>query len=414
MMKHTLILLGLITLSLHLAASGKPNVLLILVDGLRPELGSHGAPHMVTPNLDHLASGSILFENAYNHQAIGPSSRISLFSGKSQQASTSATQRDTSLNLPETPITLTRHLGENGYWAIGMGRVYHDEQWQEWDDWTEMNNRRNGMYRNGYASPESIEQLKLLSDEAKEKGLEEEAFRQYARLGPTEQSFGPDSNYHDYELTDLAIERLKQRRDKDQPFFMVVGYEKPQLPFVAPERFWDLYDQKSLKQFDNPSLPEGAPQGYSLEWSDARAYKGVPAEGPFSPYLERELVHGYYACVSFVDEQIGRLVQALKEQNLADGTLIVFVGDREWKLKEPASWDKNSPYQPDTVPPLMIRLPDGSLAGSVSREPTEFIDLYPTLCEFLGVPLPGHLEGNSFAHLLKDPPVKIQKAAELP
>jgi iduronate 2-sulfatase len=410
-MKNLFILFVLFAFGVASAASDKPNVLLILIDDLRPELGCYGAQHMVTPNLDQLASESILFDNAYTQQAVCLPSRISLFSGQYPQTTGVTTLQDKFWKLHENPVTLTRHLRENGYWAIGMGKVYHDEQWREWDDWTEMNNRRDGVFRNKYASPESIEKLKDLSKEAKEQGLKGKAFRQYVRFGPTEQSFGPDSNYHDYDLTDLAIERFEQRKDKDQPFFMTVGYRKPHLPFVAPKRFWDLYDREALELADNPSLPEGAPQIASMTWGELRAYKGVPQEGPVSKQLERELMHGYYACVSFVDEQVGRLIQSLKEQGLAEDTLVILWGDHGWKLGEHGMWCKHTNYEVDTRIPLMIRLPDGRQAGSVTKELTESIDLYPTICEFLGLPVPEQVEGDSVAYLFEDASAIRQEAA---
>jgi iduronate 2-sulfatase len=410
-MKNLFILFALSTFGLTLFASDKPNVLLILVDDLRPELGCYGAEHMVTPNLDQLASESILFDNAYTQQAVCLPSRISLFSGQYPQTTGVTTLQDKFWKLHKDPLTLTRHLRDNGYWAIGMGKVYHDEQWREWDDWTEMSNRRDGIYRNKYASPESIEKLKVLTREAKEQDLKGKAFRQYVRFGPTEQSFGPDSNYHDYELTDLAIERFAQRKDKDQPFFMTVGYRKPHLPFVAPKRFWDLYDREALELADNPDLPEGAPQIASMTWGELRAYKGVPEKGPVDKQLERELMHGYYACVSFVDEQVGRLILALKEQGLAEDTLVIVWGDHGWKLGEHGMWCKHTNYEIDTRIPLMIRLPDGRQAGTVSNELTESIDLYPTICEFLGLPVPEQLEGDSVAYLFEDASMAIQEAA---
>jgi iduronate 2-sulfatase len=379
-----------------------PNILMIGIDDLRPELGCYGADHMVTPHLDNLAGESIRFERAYTQQAVCLPARISLFSGQFPQTTGVTTLQDKFWELHENPLTLMRHLRDNGYTAIGMGKILHDEQFREWDDWTEIMNL-SPVIKSKYASPASETKLKQLEKEARAQKLRGKDYRQYVRLGPTEQDFGPDENYHDHAMTDIAIGKLKGLKDSDKPFFMNVGYRKPHLPFVAPKRYWDLYDRDELKPAANPDAPVGAPDIALMTWGELRAFKGVPDSGPVSEEMALELKHGYFACVSFVDDQIGRLLAALDAEGLADNTLVIVWSDHGWKLGEHGMWCKHTNYEIDTRIPLFIRLPDGRQAGTTANELAQLVDLYPTICDYLGLPVPEHVEGTSLAHLFDDP-----------
>jgi iduronate 2-sulfatase len=387
--------------SLALGATEKPNILMIAVDDLRPELKSYGAEHMVTPNLDQLSRESIRFSRAYTQQAVCLPARISLFSGQYPQTTGVTNLQEKYWELHDNPLTLSRYLRENGYHAVAMGKILHDEQWQEWDDWTEMMNLSE-VFQSRYASPESEKKLEQLEKEARKMGLRGKERRQYVRLGPTEQDFGPDERYHDYAMTDLAIGKLGELKEMDKPFFLNVGYRKPHLPFVAPKRYWDLYDPETLPMTTNPNPPEGAPEIALMSWGELRAYKGVPAKGPVSDEMAKELTHGYYACVSFVDDQIGRLLKALDENGLSDNTIVIVWSDHGWKLGDHGMWCKHTNYEIDTRVPLFIRLPDGRQAGSTTAELTELIDLYPTLCDYIGLPIPEHCEGESRTYLFDD------------
>jgi len=410
MKKLFLFLLGTLPAVLSYSADN-PNVLMILIDDLRPELGCYGADHMVTPNIDRLAKESLRFDQAYTAQAVCLPSRISLFSGQYPQTTGVTNLQAKYWKIHDNPLTLTRYLRENGYHTIALGKVYHDEQWQEWDDWTEMMNRRDSIHKTKYASPESAEILNKLDEEATAMGLKDKEYRQYVKLGPTEQTFGPDENYHDYDMTNLVIEKLQKLKNSEEPFFMNVGYRKPHLPFVAPKRFWDLYDRDTLKMTDNPDAPVDAPQIALMTWGELRNFKDVPAEGPVSDEQARELTHGYYACVSFVDEQIGRLIKALKQTGLSENTLVVLWGDHGWKLGDHGMWCKHTNYEIDTRIPLMVRLPKQDQGGVVVKEPTETIDIYPTICEYLDLDVPEQVEGQSFAYLFEDASISRQETA---
>lgn len=409
-MKRTITNLFPFCLAASLTAAQGPNILMIGIDDLRPEIGCYGAGHMVTPNLDKLAEESIRFDRAYAQQAVCLPSRISLYSGQHPRTTGVTTLQDRFWKLHDNPLTLSRHLRENGYHAVAMGKILHDEQWREWDDWTEMMNL-SPVFKSRYASPESRARLEQLEGEADKLNLKGKKRRQHVRLGPVERDYGADKNYHDYALTDLAIEKLGRLKDRDQPFFMNVGYRKPHLPFVAPKRYWDLYDRDNIELAANPLPPEGAPPIALMTWGELRNYRDVPKKGPLSEEMARELIHGYFACVSFVDDQIGRLLAALEAEGLAENTLVIVWSDHGWKLGEHGMWCKHTNYEIDTRIPLFVRLPDGRQAGSVTPELTQLIDLYPTICDYLGLPIPGHCEGRSFAHLFDDPADTRAKAA---
>lgn len=388
----------------------RKNILMIGIDDLRPELACYGASHMVTPNLDRLSGESIRFDRAYTQQAVCLPSRISLYSGQYPQTTGVTTLQDKFWEMHDNPLTLMRYLRENGYHAVAMGKILHDEQWREWDDWTELMNKSN-VLKSRYASPESEKALALLEKEARRLGLRGKEYRQYVRLGPVEKNFGEDDRYHDYAMTDIAIEKLAELKDSDEPFFMNVGYRKPHLPFVAPKRYWDLYDRDDLKLASNPYAPEGAPEIALTTWGELRAFKGVPDTGPVSGDMALDLIHGYYACVSFVDDQIGRLLKALDEEGLRENTLVIVWSDHGWKLGEHGMWCKHTNYEIDTRIPLFIRLPDGRQAGETAGELTELIDLYPTICDYIGLPVPEHCEGKSLTYLFDDPSQNKAEAA---
>lgn len=401
-MPSVLTLIGLLLIpGLAFALQNKPNILLIAVDDLRPELNCYGAAHMVTPHLDQLATEGIRFTRAYTQQAVCLPARISFFSGQHPQTTGITNLQGKYWQDNENPPTLMRHLKDNGYYTVAIGKVLHDEQWKEWDDWTEMMNLSN-VFKSRYASPQSEKKLYELEQQADKLGLRGKERRQFVRLGPTESDFGEDSRYHDYAMTDIAIEKLQNLKKEGKPFFMNVGYRKPHLPFVAPKRYWDLYDRPSIQLTKTPEAPVNAPKIALTAWGELRAYKDVPEQGPLSQELARELIHGYYACVSFVDDQIGRLLAALDTVGLKENTLVVVWSDHGWKLGDHGMWCKHTNYEIDTRVPLFIRLPDGRQAGSITSELTSLIDIFPTICEFLDIETPDYCEGTSRAYLFGD------------
>jgi arylsulfatase A-like enzyme len=220
----------------------------------------------------------------------------------------------------------------------------------------------------------------------------------------------PDSDYHDGSLADMAIAKLQELKGKQQPFFLAVGFLKPHLPFNAPKKYWDLYDPAKLKLAENAFRPLDAPSYAITDFGELRNYHGVPPTGPVSADLARKLIHAYRAATSFTDANIGRVLGELDRLGLRDNTIVVLWGDHGWKLGGHASWCKHTNTENDTNAPLILSVPGAKGVGQSSRALVEFVDIYPTLCELAGLPLPDHLQGTSMKPLL-DEPTRAWKSA---
>ena len=388
------------------SASAKPNILFISVDDLRPELKCYGAEHMVTPNLDRLASQGLRFDRAYCQQAVCLPSRISLFTGMRPD---STGVHDLQTKFRETipnAVIIPQHLAKHGYHTIGMGKVLHDEQWGDWDQWIDTKDL-DGVQE--YHLDDIVADMEKRTQEALAKGIKQHQLWKHVKGPSLEEAEKPDGTYHDGAMTDLAIAHLREKRDK--PFFMTVGYKKPHLPFIAPKKYWDLYPAETAKIPSNYTPPEGAPQTALSTWGELRAYTDIPAEGPVSDEKAIDLIRGYYACVSFVDAQIGRLLAALEEEGLSQNTVVVLWGDHGWKLGEHGMWCKHTNYELDARTPLIIRMPDGQAAGKTTSAMVELIDLYPTLCDIVGIETPTECEGKSLLPILANPATNHRPAA---
>jgi arylsulfatase A-like enzyme len=215
----------------------------------------------------------------------------------------------------------------------------------------------------------------------------------------------PDNTFTDGKVADLAIQALAEISQKRQPFFLAVGFIKPHLPWVAPKKYFDLYDAEKIALAPNPFFPIDAP-AYAVDRNDGevRAYKGIPAKGHVPDDLARKFKQAYFAGVSYTDAQVGRVLAELDRLNLRSNTIVILWGDHGWKLGEHDAWGKHSNVENDCNAPLILSVPGmKNAAGAHTRALVEFVDIYPTLCELAGLPLPSHLEGTSMKPLLDDP-----------
>jgi arylsulfatase A-like enzyme len=213
-------------------------------------------------------------------------------------------------------------------------------------------------------------------------------------------------------MTDLAIEKLAGYGSGEQPFFMAVGYKKPHLPFNAPRKYWDLYSPGDIEMAENTYMPEHVSDYFNYNFGELRNYAGIPkGQEPFHDTLSRNLKHGYYACVSYIDAQIGRLLDALEQNGLDENTVVILWGDHGWKLGEHGMWCKHTQFELDSHVPLILRTPGMKNSQVKSDGIVEFVDIYPTLCELAGLELPGHLQGTSFVPLIDDPGRSWKKGA---
>jgi iduronate 2-sulfatase len=219
-----------------------------------------------------------------------------------------------------------------------------------------------------------------------------------------------DDAYADGKLARKALEDLRRLAKGHQPFFLAVGFFKPHLPFVAPKKYWDLYDPSHIHLPQTYHRPKNAPDEAIHNWGELRAYAAIPKQGPLSDEQARTLIHGYYACVSYTDAQIGKLLDELDQLGLADNTIVVLWGDHGWNLGEHTLWCKHCCFETSMHAPLIVKAP-GTKGGVKTKGLTEFIDIYPSLCDLAGLPAPGHLQGRSFVPLMKNPTMEWKKTA---
>ena len=391
------------------ALLAKPNVLFIAIDDLRPELGCYGSPIAQSPHLDELAKEGMRFDRSYCQQAICSPSRASLMTGArpDQIGVIENTAYFRELN-PEV-VTLPQHFISQGYETVYCGKIYHGRMTDEGHSWS-----RKAAYDQcsverthlpgGYALAEN---QKLWASN-KEKMLAQYGQQGSGGLvhGPAYESAEvPDHAYSDGYSTQLAIATLRDHLEKKprQPLFLALGFKKPHLDFVAPKKYWDLYDREKIKLSQQSGAPiAGAATGLHASF-ELRTRHGIPKKGPIGSELAQTLLHGYYACVSYVDAQIGLMLEALEEAGVRDNTVIVVWGDHGWHLGDMGIWGKATNYEIATRVPLIVWTPTMQARGQHSEALVELVDIYPTLCELTNLPVPEHLAGESFASLLDDP-----------
>ena len=379
----------------------KYNVLFIAVDDLRPQLGCYGQKQIQSPNIDRLAAAGLLFERAYCQQAVCAPSRASLLSG-CRPDTTKIYNLSTPLRkaMPKV-LTLPQHFRNHGCETVSLGKIYHHRSDDNRLGWSTPAWHPSGAWKGrGYLGSKAIA-----------------AMAERDKTNPSKKGIGPafddadvaDNAYPDGVTADRAITEL--RRLKGKRFFLAVGFYKPHLPFNAPKRYWDRYERDAIRVPANRNWPKGAPPLALTNWGELRQYTGIPKKGRLSDDQTRQLIHGYYACVSYTDAQIGRVVDELGRLGLRDSTLIILWGDHGWKLGEYSAWCKHTNFELDTHAPLIVSVPGQKNAGKATPALTEFVDIYPSLCELAGLPVPGHCEGTSFAPLLDDPARPWKKAA---
>ena len=369
----------------------KPNVLFFFVDDLRVQLGCYGKTLVKSPNIDKLAAGGGLFEHAYCSQAVCAPTRICTLSGL-RPDSTGIYDLEHPLRASgNTVTTLPQYFKNRGYETITIGKVYHHH-----DDDKESWSRMPKAGGEGYVNPETKEFLKEKQKEGRVKGLTGTALSRYVRGPATECEDVPDEAYVGGGVAKAAIEQLREVKDKN--FFMCVGFMKPHLPFNAPKKYWDLYKREDFVVPERKT-PEAMPPIALNDFGEMRVYTDIPKVGPVDDDGTRKLLHGYHAAVSFTDAMVGRVLDELEKLGLAKNTIVVIWGDHGWKLGEYGSWCKHTNFELDTHVPLIFRGP-GISAEKKCSSIVEMVDVYPTLADMTGGPVPEHCAGASMRELL--------------
>ena len=370
------------------------NVLFIAVDDLRPELNCYGATHIKSPNIDRLAELSTQFNQAYCQQAVCAPSRNSLLTGLRPDAMGIYDLYTFFRKKVPDVVTLPQHFKNHGYFTERVGKIFHTGHGNQDDNlsWSQQAARA---WR-----PDPISRGDTV-------GLERDYPSISGKQLPYYRSFAPEDNMSDAISANYAVKRIGEL--KDSTFFFAIGFHKPHLPFVVPAKYWDMYDP-GLIEIPERKVPDGMPAIALHQFGELRKYHGIPEEGWLDDETSRNLIHGYYAATSMVDAQIGKLLDALENNELLDKTIVVLWGDHGWKLGDYGSWCKHTNFELDTRVPLLImdpRNPKGQKTNSLA----EFVDIYPTLSDLAGLPKPDHLEGQSLVSVLKDPNAEVNKVA---
>lgn len=387
----------------------KPNILFICVDDLRRDPGCYGS-EAISPNIDNLARQGTLFFNHYAHVPTSGASRNCLLTGMLPRNAADLSNDACRTRLsgkPEAghPETMFHHLRRNGYHTIGIGKISHHPD---------------GMLY-GYTEPVGPNRElphswdEMLFDAGKW-GTGWNAFFGYAdgsdrqgrnmNVEPYEVADVADEDYPDGLTAGLAVEKLKSLAVSDQPFCLAVGFFKPHLPFNAPKKYWNLYRQEELSLPPVPAIPEGCSPITLHDSAEFNSYRSgaekASLEQALSDGYTRTLRHAYYACISYVDAQIGKILDTLDALGLADNTIVVLWGDHGWHLGDHRVWGKHTLHETSLCSALVVKAP-GRGKGIENHRIVGSVDIYPTLMELCGVAVPDGLDGESFAALLDSP-----------
>jgi iduronate 2-sulfatase len=410
----------------------KPNILFIAVDDLKPILGCYGDKLVKTPNIDRLAKRGTIFMTNYCQQAVSGPTRASLMTGMRPDHTgvwdLATKMRDVNPDI----LSMPQYFISKGYQTAGIGKVY-DNRCVDGDldkpSWSipyykgsdKYFSASTGRPESGYQLPETKEQFAKYRTEGQSKGLRGAELNDYIAkfVKPSvECADVPDNAYNDGANVLHAKDILAELSKGGKPFFFAVGFSKPHLPFVAPKKYWDLYKREEMPLAPFQEKAKNGPDiGYHTA-AELYAYSDIPPIASFSDQKvgidlpldkQKELIHGYYAATSYTDAQVGLLLNALDSLGLSGNTIIVLWGDHGWHLGDHNLWCKHTNFEQATRAPLLISAP--FINPSLTYSPTEFVDIFPTLCDLSGLAIPSHLDGKSLVPVMKDPKKAVKEFA---
>ena len=401
----------------------KPNILFIAVDDLKPLLGCYGNTLVKSPNIDRLAKMATVFDKNYCQQAICGPTRASIMTGTRPDATKIWNLTTQMREANPNTLTLPQYLISQGYTTSGIGKIYHPSSaiggvdpvsWsipylksKESDFPAEFGIPANGQYQ----LPETKDRMtpEIIAERKKQsKDLAANDENPKSIKGPSTECMDvPDNAYQDGVNALLAKEQIIKLSKDNKPFFMAVGFSKPHLPFVAPKKYWDLYKREEMpiapfqEHSKNGPLIAYHQSGELRNYLDIPEFATLPADSlriGLQLEKQRELIHGYHAAISYMDAQVGILLNTLEELGTLDNTIIVLWGDHGWHLGDHDLWHKHTNFEQATRAPLIIAGP-GIKAGKTSSL-TEFVDVFPTICDLAGISIPKNLDGKSLKPLM--------------
>lgn len=381
------------------SVKARPNFVIIAVDDLRTELGIYGVERAITPNFDRLAKTGVRFDKAYCQQALCAPSRASVMSGllpvNSGITAMTSVDEEIQHGIMTKALTWPQHFKENGYNTLSLGKVFHNYQSEDDDAWTD-GRRAKG---SGYMTPRNRKQSRDFKA-----GLAKGKKPWQLKRGAAVEKFEGDGEGHqDYGVATGAIELLREYHGKDKPFMLALGFYKPHLPFVAPKKYWDLYDRASIEVPSRDEPAGGALHALVADWYEVRHYSDIPKhDKDLSDKQTRQMIHGYLACVSYINAMLGRVLDEMDALGLAENTYTALWSDHGYMLGDYGDWSKYTAMEMDVKIPFLFSGP-GIAENKVSQTPVELIDLYPTLCDLAGLPTPDHVEATSLLPELREP-----------
>lgn len=421
MKKISTILIAFLFLNVSFAAKSQEakNVLFIAIDDLKPMLGCYGDETMLTPAIDKLAKNGVVFTNAHCQQAICGPSRASIMTGMRPDYTKVWDLKTRMRDVNPDILSIPQHFKNNGYTTVATGKIYDPRCVDKQSDapsWS-IPYKKSAAYTypekygepglSYYALDENKRQVDKYTQEAIAKGENVHAYVSERFKPSVECADVEDGAYQDGQIANNAIKYMKQLAKEDKPFFLAVGFKRPHLPFTAPKKYWDLYKREEMKLANfRGAVKNGVDIAYHNS-GELQSYTDIPALASFSDifsdnlpeWKQKELIHGYKACVSFVDAQIAKVIDELKKNGLAENTVIVLWGDHGWHLGDHSLWCKHSNFEQATRVPLVFSAPD-TQQGIKNSSPVEFVDVFPTLCDLAGIDIPDVVDGTSLKPIL--------------
>lgn len=390
--------------------NARPNVLLICVDDLRPELGCFGVDGIQTPNIDRLAAEGRLFKRHYVQAALCGPSRCSMLTGRRIVQSWDIWKPARNLKSePAEPVSMPHLFRQAGYRTVCVGKVSHEPGGRvsgrpqvpfSWDVVTGPTGPWKDSTRAffGYANGDT----KNRQPNAEVRQL------------PYEAADVDDFGYPDAWTAKMAVEQLRDCAQRDKPFFLAVGFFKPHLPFSSPKKYWDLYRREEIPPAPWPKPPTGVDGKVTLHdsFEPTAYYRWPEGRGNVGAEQARALKHGYWAAVSYVDTQLGKLLDEYRRSGLEKNTIVVLWSDHGWHLGDHGIWGKFTNHELSLRSPLIVRTPAINQPGESANGIVEAVDLYPTLADLCGLNAPADLPGISLRPLINDP-ASAGKAAAL-
>jgi len=378
------------------STAGEMNVVFIVADDLNCAISPYGDPNAITPNLDRLAAQGVTFQRAYCQQAVCNPSRSSFLTGKYPDATGVDDLRKSFRTALPDAVTLPQAFLNAGYFTQCAGKIFHNmgetKDRQSWsvDEY---------LFEGTHGADTVFSQTP--------KGPNSPSYK-----SPVTESLNvPDTAYRDGRITEYAVDSIARMGEKGKPFFLAVGYWRPHLPFVAPQHYWDRYDPDQLTSPDPAMAPKEVPDIALHPNKEIHGYGLVP-KGAIDEAMTTHLRHGYYASISFLDAQVGKVLDALESSGERENTIVVFTSDHGFHIGEHGLWGKTSNFELDARVPLIIadpRKPDSH--GQSTESLAELVDLIPTLTSLAGVKTPRDQDGNDLSPVLTDTSRSIQDYA---